>query len=158
MKKATAIIQHVTYNLLDDEYGTDIFTAPDLKATSDNSVSTPVKHIYDHVIADSDIEKKMATSLETSDDVVVYAKLPKGFFISTPVGHYNPDWAIVFKQGSVKHIYFIAETKGSMQSMELRSIEKAKIECARKHFALISNDEVKYDVVKDYQELLRIVS
>ena len=157
-QKATAIIEHVTYNLLDEEYGTDIFTAPDLKATSDNTIETKQKHIYDHVIADSDIEKKMATSLETSEDVVVYAKLPKGFYISTPVGHYNPDWAIAFKEGNVKHIYFIAETKGSMKTLDLRSIEKAKIECARKHFKLISNDEVKYDVVKDYQELLRIVS
>ena len=156
-QKATAIIEHVTYDMLDEEYGTDIFTVPDLKATSDNTVETKTKHVYDHVIADSDIEKKMATALETNAEVVVYAKLPKGFYIPTPVGHYNPDWAIAFKEGSVKHVYFVAETKGSMKSLDLRPIENAKIECARKHFALISNNEVKYDVVKDYDELLRKV-
>lgn len=154
-QKATAIIQHITYNLLDDEYGTEIFTAPDMKKTTlDNSVPTPEKHIYDRVIADSDVEKKMANSLEKSAEVVVYAKLPKGFYIPTPVGHYNPDWAIAFKEGTVKHVYFVAETKGSMKSLDLRPIENAKIECARKHFALISNEEVKYDVVDTYESLM----
>lgn len=157
-QKATAIIEHISYNLLDEKYDTDIFTEPDLKGTSDNTVKTPNHNIYDYVITDSDIEKKMATALETNEEVVVYAKLPKGFYITTPVGHYNPDWAIAFKQGTVKHVYFVAETKGSMKTLDLRPIEKAKIDCARKHFALISNGEVKYDVVKDYQELLNMIS
>lgn len=157
-QKATAIIEHVTYNLLDEEYDTDVFTDPDLKGTSDNTVSTPNNHIYNYVIADSDTEKKMANALETNDEVVVYAKLPKGFYITTPVGHYNPDWAIAFKQGTVKHVYFIAETKGSMKTLDLRPIEKAKIDCARKHFALISNGNIKYDVVDNYANLIDLVS
>ena len=156
-QKATAIIEHVSYNLLDEEFDTNIFTAPDLKGTADNTVETPNRHVYNYVVTDSDIEKNMAKSLEINDDVVVYAKLPKGFHISTPVGNYNPDWAIAFRRGSVKHVYFVAETKGSMRSLDLRPIEKAKIECARKHFALIGNNEVKYDVVKDYQELLNMI-
>lgn len=94
--------------------------------------------------------------------MVVYAKLPKGFFIPTPVGNYNPDWAISFKQGAVKHIYFIAETKGSMSTMELRAIEKSKIECARKFFAELNKkidaDKVKYDVVDSYGKLRELVS
>ena len=112
------------------------------------------KSIYDHLLYDSNGEKEFATKLEENQDVVVYVKLPKGFYISTPVGKYNPDWAIAFNKEHIKHIYFIAETKGSMESLELREIESAKIKCARKHFATISNEEVQYDVVSNYGELM----
>ena len=88
---------------------------------------------------------------------MLYVKLPGKFFIDTPVGHYNPDWAIAFKEGTVKHIYFVAETKGSMDSMQLRKIEETKIECAKKHFAAISNENVVYDMVKGYKELMEKV-
>jgi type III restriction enzyme len=88
---------------------------------------------------------------------VVYAKLPKGFFIPTPVGNYNPDWVIAFHEGKVKHIYFIAETKGSMSPMELRKIEECKIERARKFFTKITSDQVKYDVVDNYGKLMELV-
>jgi type III restriction enzyme len=81
-------------------------------------------------------------------------KLPSGFYISTPVGKYNPDWAISFHEGAVKHIYFVAETKGSMRSMQLREIESAKTHCAREHFKAISSDSVKYDVVDSYTALM----
>ena len=92
-----------------------------------------------------------------STDVALYAKLPNGFYISTPVGNYNPDWAIAFYEGKVKHIYFVAETKGSMSSMQLRLIEESKIHCAREHFKAISSDSVVYDVVDSYQSLLNKV-
>ena len=95
--------------------------------------------------------------MDTGTDIEVYSKLPKTFSIPTPVGSYNPDWAIAFKQGTVKHIYFIAETKGSMSSMELREIEKSKIECARKFFAKITSDQVKYDVITSYSKLMELV-
>lgn len=99
-------------------------------------------------------KRQFASELDTSADVAVYVKLPSGFFISTPVGKYNPDWAIAFYEGSVKHIYFVAETKGSMSSMQLRLIEDAKIHCAREHFKSISTDSVKYDVVDSYESLM----
>jgi type III restriction enzyme len=94
------------------------------------------KHIYDYVVTDSDVEKKFAEELDCSKEVCVYAKLPRGFFIPTPVGNYNPDWAIVFNEGKVRHIYFIAETKGKLESLKFdtRGIEEAKIHCAREHF------------------------
>ena len=95
--------------------------------------------------------------LDTGTDVEVYAKLPRSFFIPTPVGNYSPDWAIAFKQGSVKHIYFVAETKGSLSSMDLREIEKSKIACARKFFAKITSDQVKYDVIDSYAKLMELV-
>ena len=100
--------------------------------------------------------------LDTAQDVVVYAKLPRGFLIPTPVGDYNPDWAIAFREGSVKHIYFVAETKGSMSSLSLREIERAKIQCARKFFEKMSqsfaSDQVKYDVVDSFERLMEVVS
>ena len=92
--------------------------------------------------------------MDTSADVAVYVKLPDSFYIATPVGKYNPDWAIAFYEGAVKHIYFVAETKGSMSSLQLRSIEESKIHCAREHFKAISNDNVVYDVIDSYQALL----
>ena len=119
------------------------------------------RHVYDYVVTDSDVERRFAEELDTSSEVVVYAKLPRGFLIPTPVGDYNPDWAISFKEGSVKHIYFVAETKGSMSSMKLREIEKTKIDCARKFFdeigRRVSEDRVKYDVVTSYDKLMEIV-
>ena len=116
------------------------------------------KHLYDHIIYDSSNEKKFAAELDTNTNVAVYVKLPDGFYIFTPVGHYNPDWAIAFYEGTVKHIYFVAETKGSMNSMQLRLIEESKIHCAREHFKAISNGEVVYDVVDSYQRLLDLVT
>ena len=103
------------------------------------------------------IERTFVKEFDTSEEVVVYAKLPNGFSIPTPVGDYNPDWAISFKEGTVKHIYFIAETKGSMSSMDLRKIEECKIDCARKFFAKITSEQVKYDVVDSYGKLMELV-
>ena len=90
-------------------------------------------------------------------DVVVYTKLPRGFYINTPMGKYYPDWAIVLKEGEVKHIYFVAETKGSLDSGQLRGTEAAKIKCARQHFQTISTGDIKYDVVTSYSELMDAV-
>lgn len=156
-EKATAIIQHITYDVLDDKYDTDIFTDATIKGKLDVNAMKADKHLFDHIIYDSTNERKFAQELDVASDVAVYVKLPDGFYISTPVGHYNPDWAIAFKEGSVKHIYFVAETKGSMDTLELRGIEDAKIHCAREHFKAISGDNVIYDVIDSYQALLEKV-
>jgi type III restriction enzyme len=109
------------------------------------------------VFTDSKNESAFVRQLDSSTEVVVYAKLPRGFFIPTPVGNYNPDWAIAFQEGSVKHVFFVAETKGTMSSMELRKIEECKIDCARKFFKKITSDQVKYDVVDSYGKLMELV-
>ena len=153
-EKATAIIQHITYDVLDDRYDTDIFTDATIKGKLDVNAMKADKHLFDHIVYDSTNERKFAQELDVASDVAVYVKLPDGFYISTPVGHYNPDWAIAFKAGTVKHIYFVAETKGSMDTLELRGIEDAKIHCAREHFKAISGEDVVYDVVDSYQALL----
>ena len=153
-EKATAIVQHITYNMLDERYVTKIFTEPTIKGRLGVNAMKAQRHLYDHIIYDSTNERDFASDMDTSADVAVYVKLPDSFYIATPVGKYNPDWAIAFYEGAVKHIYFVAETKGSMSSLQLRSIEESKIHCAREHFKAISNDNVVYDVIDSYQALL----
>lgn len=162
-QKATVIIEHLAYDPVEDKYDLDIFTAGQTKQDFSNAVKTPKHNIYDYVLPDSGSkpERNFAEALEASDEVIVYAKLPRGFLIPTPVGDYNPDWAIAFKEGSVKHIYFVAETKGSMSSMDLREIEKTKIKCARKFFEEMNHrfapENVKYDVVDSFGRLMELV-
>ncbi|MCM1087678.1 MAG: DEAD/DEAH box helicase family protein [Muribaculaceae bacterium] len=156
-EKATSIIEHITYDVLDEHYGMDIFTEPTIKGKLGVNAMKAKRHLYDHIVYDSLNERDFATDLDTNADVAVYVKLPDGFYISTPVGHYNPDWAIAFYEGKVKHIYFVAETKGSMNSMQLRLIEESKIHCAREHFKAISGSNVVYDVVDSYKSLLEKV-
>jgi type III restriction enzyme len=158
-QKATTIVQHITYNKLDAVYDTTIFTEPTLKGQLGVNAMAANKHLYDYILYDSANERAFAESVDNSNEVAVYVKLPNGFFISTPVGKYNPDWAIAFYEGKVKHIYFVAETKGSMSTMQLRMVEEAKIHCAREHFRAISTDYVVYDVVDSYAALLdRVMS
>lgn len=155
-QKATMIIEHLSYDPIEERYDSTIFAAE--KSQDDFSKAFRAKnHIYDYVFTDSKIERAFAEELDTSAEVTVYAKLPRGFSIPTPVGDYNPDWAIAFESGKVKHVYFIAETKGSMSSLELRKIEEARIECAKKFFAKISSDQVKYDMVDSYEKLMTLV-
>lgn len=156
-EKATAIIQHITYNVLDERYTTDIFTEPTIKGKLDVNARKAIRSLFDHIVYDSTNERDFSSELDANSDIAVYVKLPDSFYISTPVGHYNPDWAIAFYEGTVKHIYFVAETKGSMRSMQLRPIEKFKIHCAREHFKAISDNNVVYDVVDSYQTLLEKV-
>lgn len=153
-EKATAIVQHIAYNMLDERYSTDIFTEPAIKGRLDVNAMKAQRHLYDHILYDSTNERNFAEDLDTNTSVAVYVKLPDSFYIATPVGRYNPDWAIAFYEGTVKHIYFVAETKGSLRSMELRDIEKAKIHCAREHFKAISSGNVVYDFINSYQALL----
>jgi type III restriction enzyme len=160
-QKATAIVEHLTYDPIDDRYDVSIFTenqtAQDLSTAGDKLK----KSVYEYVATDSKVERRFVTELDVSEEVAVYAKLPRGFFIPTPVGNYNPDWAIAFHDGKVKHVYFIAETKGSLSTLQLKGAEQAKIECARKFFASLNEkkgNDVKYDVVTDYSELMALVS
>jgi len=161
-QKAAMVIERLAYDEVHEQYDVDIFTANQTGQDFSRATAKLNNHIYDYAITDSDVERDFVKELDTSSEVVVYAKLPRGFRIPTPVGDYNPDWAISFKAGSVKHIYFVAETKGSMSTMKLREIEKTKIECARKFFDEISqrvtSERVRYEVVTDYGKLMEIVA
>ena len=159
-QKATMIVEHISYDQIEGKYDSSIFTAE--KHASFDKAYRAEKHIQDYVFTDGtaekSVERRFAEELDGAKEVCVYAKLPKGFSIPTPVGNYSPDWAIAFYEGTVKHIYFIAETKGTMESLELRPIEKAKISCARKLFNEISTENVVYHDVDSYQSLLNIMN
>ena len=155
----STIIEHITYNILDDRYGKGVFTDTTIRGKLGVNAVKANRSIYDHVVYDSENEREFVSDLDIRDEVAVYVKLPDGFFIPTPIGKYNPDWAIAFYEGSVKHIYFVAETKGSMETLMFEdhtsTPEKAKIHCARQHFKAISNGEVVYDVVLHREYALR---
>ena len=159
-QKATMIVEHITYDQIEGSYDSSIFTA-EKNGRSLEEAFPATKAIQDYVYTDGtaekSVERKFAEALDSAAEVNIFAKLPKGFSIPTPVGHYSPDWAIVFHEGAVRHIYFVAETKGTMDSLNLRPIEKAKIDCARKLFATLSNGAVTYDHVDSYQQLLNKV-
>lgn len=154
-QKATIIVEHISYNRIDGQFDSDIFTQE--KHGAIDRAFEGKKSIVDYVFTDSEGERKFVGQIDTAKEVAVYAKLPKGFHIPTPVGNYSPDWAIAFQEGEVKHIYFVAETKGSMSSMDLREIEKGKIACAEKLFAQISTSNVKYGKVDSFETLMDIV-
>lgn len=159
-QKATMIVEHISYNSIEGQYDSTIFTAEKHSQSLDKAFKAQ-RHIQDYVFTDGSAEKSIerhfAEELDIAAEVCVYAKLPKGFAIPTPVGNYSPDWAIAFNEGSVKHIYFIAETKGTMDSLQLRPIEQAKIQCAKKLFNELSTSKVKYHDVDSYQSLLDIM-
>lgn len=161
-QKATMIIERLSYDSTAETHDIDIFTAAQSKQDFSKAGEKLKHHIYDYVVTDSKVEREFVQELDSSSEVVVYAKLPRGFLIPTPMGDYNPDWAISFKEGSVKHIYFVAETKGSMSSMELRKIEEKKIECAQKFFAEVNRkinpEHVQYSVVNSYGKLMEVVT
>ncbi len=160
-QKATMIVEQITYNQTDGSYDANIFTAE--KNTDFSRAYRAKKNIQDYVFTDGyardgqSIERRFAQDMDLAEEVCVYAKLPKGFSIPTPVGNYSPDWAIAFYKGTVKYIYFIAERKGTMETLNLKPIEKAKIDCAKKLFQKLSGNDVVYDSVDSYQHLLDIM-
>lgn len=159
-QKATMIVEHIGYNQLDETYDISIFTREKRSQPLDRAYRAK-KHILEYVFTDGSaeksIERRFAEDLDAADEVCVYAKLPRSFEIPTPVGNYSPDWAIAFNKGTVKHIFFIAETKGSMDSMQLRKVEEAKISCAEKLFNELSTSQVRYHKVASYQDLLDVM-
>ena len=156
-QKATMIVEHISYNRTENQYDSDIFTKEKSRQTVDKAYEAK-KHILDYVFPDSQGERAFAEDLDKAEEVCVYAKLPRSFQIPTPVGNYAPDWAIAFNDDmGVKHVFFIAETKGSMDSMQLKGVELAKIECAKKLFNNASTSKVRYDVVDSYGSLLEVV-
>lgn len=160
-QKATMIVEHISYDTIEGEYDSTIFTAEKNTQSFDKAFLAK-KAIQDYVftdgVAEKSIERKFAEDLDAAEEVCVYAKLPRTFQIPTPVGNYSPDWAIAFYEGKVKHIFFVAETKGTMESLELRPIEQAKISCAKKLFNEMSTSKVRYHDVDSYQSLLNVMN
>ena len=156
-QKATMIVEHISYNRTENQYDSDIFTKEKSRQTIDKAYPAQ-KHILDYVFPDSQSERTFAEDLDKAEEVCVYAKLPRSFHIPTPVGNYAPDWAIAFNDNmGIKHVFFIAETKGSMDSMQLKGVEKAKIDCAKKLFDRLSDGRVRYGMVDSYAALMELI-
>ncbi len=156
-EKATMIVDHITYNPTKAEpYDSTIFV-PERRLNINRAVELS-KHITPYVAYDSEIERTFAEALEGANEVLIFAKLPRKLKIPTPVGNYAPDWAMVFEDGAVRHVFFVAETKGSLEKMELRGVELAKTECAKRLFNSISTNTTRYDVVDRFENLYDIIN
>ncbi len=156
-EKATMIVEHITYNPSRAEpYDSTIFV-PERRLNINKAVELS-KHITPYVAYDSEGERDFASSLQAADEVLIFAKLPRKLKIPTPVGSYAPDWAIVFEDGAVRHVFFVAETKGSLDKMELRGVELAKTECAKRLFNSISTNTTRYGVVDRFEHLYDIIN
>ena len=163
-QKATTVVEHLTYDVLNDKHDNSLFTNSAERLSKDHAGDKLNKHVFNYVATDSKVERRFVKELDISSEVVVYSKLPRGFSIPTPVGNYNPDWAIAFDKDQVKHVYFVAETKGQdgMKSLELKGVEQVKIDCAKEFFNKLNekadSKAVRYDVVKSYESLMKLVS
>lgn len=151
--KAITVVERIVYTPTTQAYDTAIFTADEIRGKLGENAMESSKSLYDLVVVDSQVEMQFARALENNEDVEVYSKLPRGFYINTPMGKYNPDWAVIFREEGIRHVYFIAETKGSLRKVNSREIEEAKIKCATRHFASLSGSAVKYGVVTSYKDL-----
>lgn len=156
-EKAKMIVDHISYHRINGEYDSSIFTTH-MPENLDSAVQV-TKGVQDYVFPDSDGERQFSHDLDTAEEVAVFAKLPRGFKIPTPVGNYAPDWAIAFNEGTVRHVYFVAETKGTLGTLELRDVEKGKIGCAEEFFKQLQSEkaDVYYHQVTNYGDLMNIV-
>ena len=161
-QKATMIVDHICYDRIEGDYDANIFTAGG-NVREESEAYRASKCVQDFVFPDGtakeSVERRFAKDLDAADEVAVYAKLPRGFQIPTPVGNYAPDWAVAFRAGSgIKHLFFVAETKGTMGSLELRDVEKGKIACASKLFNEFQlAGDVRYGQADSYQSLLETI-
>lgn len=152
-QKARLLVDGICYSKTGEIYGDDLFTISNFKYNLSKDTMMVEKHIYDYLKYDSTVEKDFANQMEKGQ-IVVYAKLPNDFKIPTPIGAYNPDWAVVFKTNDYKNIYFVAETKGNCDSLQLKVAEEAKIAYAKKYFSSLNDNFISYDCVNSYQELV----
>lgn len=158
-KMRTFIVDGIKYEKIGGEeyYAQELFQGNELFGYLSKNMLASQKSVYDHVVYDSDTEAEMAKSFEKSDDVKVYAKLPSWFKIDTPLGSYNPDWAVLVDRDGTEHLYFVVETKGALFTDDLRPTEKAKIDCGKKHFEALGT-EVQFTVANNYDTFANKVS
>ena len=136
------IVDGIKYRRIGDQdcYAQELFEQNELFGYLSRNMIASAKSVYDHVVYDSDVEASFAEAFERNDEIKVYAKLPPWFRIDTPLGAYNPDWAVVVDQNGSQRLYFVVESKGSLFSDALRPIEEAKIRCGKEHFQALGED------------------
>ncbi|HYD47728.1 MAG TPA: DEAD/DEAH box helicase family protein [Terriglobales bacterium] len=157
-RKRLAVVDGIKYQRLGDEhyYAQELFETKELTGYLKNMLAETKKSVYEHVVYDSDTEAKFADSLEKNEAVKVYAKLPGWFEIYTPLGGYNPDWAVLIEDERGEHLYFVVETKSGLMLGDLRDLEKAKIECGKAHFEALQVCETpaQYIAARDLNDVL----
>ena len=156
--KRLALVDGVKYQRLGNEYyyAQELFGQEELTGYLKNMISDTQKSVYDQVVYDSDIEKSFADQMENSTEVKMYAKLPGWFAVPTPLGSYNPDWAVLVERDDGERLYFVVETKASLFPSDLRNAESAKIECGKAHFAAlkVSESPAEYRTARSLDDVL----
>jgi type III restriction enzyme len=152
------IVDGIKYQKIGDDhfYAQELFESEELFGYLNKNMLEARKSIFDHVVYDSDIERNFAQAFEENEGVELYAKLPSWFKIDTPLGSYNPDWAVVYESNGNKKLYFVVETKGSLFGDAIRATEKAKIDCGREHFKALESG-VAYEVADGFDRFLDVV-
>ncbi len=153
------IVVGIKYHKIDDDYywAQEMFEDKELYGYLSKNMIEAKKSVYTHIVYDSDIESQFAEAFERSDNVKVYAKLPIWFKIATPLGEYNPDWAVLIEKNGEEKLYFVIESKGSLFTDALRPIEKAKIDCGKEHFKAL-NSNVEFKVANNFTVLTDTIS
>lgn len=152
-QKIKLLVSGIKYFKTDETYTNDIFTISNFKCNLNSDTIEVKKHIYDYLKSDSNVEKEFARAMDNGQ-IIVYAKLPNEFKIPTPMGTYNPDWAVVFERVDRKNIYFVAETKGNCEELQLKGAENLKIQYAKRYFECLNDEDIIYDCVNNYGELV----
>lgn len=152
-EKSLLIKDNISYHEIEGKFADEIFFTTNINRKPEDQHNKLTKSVVDQVFTDSDVEKALLKELESHEEILVYAKLPRSFYIPTPVGKYTPDWAICFAEGEVQYVNFIAETKGDSSKKGLRAIEDAKITCAKQLFNNMSSKTIRYDVIANYGDL-----
>lgn len=156
--KRLALVDGIKYQKLGDQhvYAQELFEKEELTGYLKNMLLDTQKSIYEHVVYDSTTERDFADGLEKNDAIKLYAKLPGWFKVPTPLGTYNPDWAVLVEEDGTQHLYFVVETKSSLFTDDLRDKESAKIECGKAHFTALGVGEnpARYVVARSVGDLL----
>ncbi|WP_186100950.1 type III restriction-modification system endonuclease [Burkholderia gladioli] len=141
--KRMALVDGIRYQRLGDDvyWKQELFATEELTGYLTNMLRDTKRSIYEHVVYDSATERDFADALEKDDDVALYAKLPGWFKVPTPLGSYNPDWAVLVNKDGTRRLYFVVETKGSLFTDDMRNKERAKIECGKAHFKALAVGE-----------------
>ena len=161
--KRMALVEGIKYQKLGDQhaYAQELFEKEELTGYIKNMLMDTQKSIYEHVVYDSAIERDFADDMEKNEAIKLYVKLPDWFRVPTPLGPYNPDWAVLVEDDGAQRLYFVVETKGSLFADDLRDKESAKIECGKAHFEALAADHAgvgdrpaRYVVARNIDDLL----
>ena len=164
MEQCLEIIKHnrhalaidgIKYVKLDGKeyYAQEIFDSAELVANLDRNAVAVGHSVYDHIIYDSStVEKPFALALDNDPDVKMFFKIPDRFKIDTPIGTYNPDWAVLWEKNGEQKLYFILETKGTERAFDLKTPEQLKIHCGKEHFKALDNGIEMFGPVKDWNK------